>query len=420
MKQIFLTMFMTMFMLVAALEVAGQTLPYAASGRVTDVETGKAVEGAYVTMDGTPYSTVTNSEGRFIVKSDRPAQGLSVSRLGYKSLRATAGSNLKLKLQPTSITLADVVVMPTDPQAVLLAALARIDSNYCQAAERDRCFYRETVKKGRSYIFVAEAVTDMYKTGYQRDWVGGDAVELLKGRRLVSPKPSDTLGVKIAGGPVQSVDLDLVKNRQFLLNRETLMDYALTMDVPVSIGDRPQWNISITPAHVQPWAMWTGHILVDRETLAISSVRLSLDMSDKDKATQYMLLRKPRGVHFAPKELSIVVNYVEAEGKMRLSYVRSTFRFSCDWKRRLFRKTNYHAVDEIVITDRDTSGDAQRIKGRDSFRQSQSLMDQVARFSDPDYWRDYNIIAPTESLEHAVGKLSKANRKAAREQQSQR
>lgn len=411
-------MCITLILLVAALGAAGQTLTHSITGRVTDAVTGKAIEGAYVTIDGTPYSTVTNADGRFVVKSDRQPSGIVVSRLGYKSLRSTAGVNLKLKLQPTSITLADVLVLPNDPNAIVQAALTRIDSNYSQVAERDRCFYRETVKKGRGYIFVAEAVTDMFKTGYKRDWIGGDAVELLKGRRLVSPKPSDTLGVKIAGGPVQSVDLDLVKNRQFLLNRETLMGYKLAMDVPVSIDDRPQWNISITPARVLPYAMWRGNILIDRETLAITSVRISLDMSDKDKATDYMLLRKPRGVHFDPKELSIVINYVEADGKMRLSYVRSTFRFSCDWKRRLFRKTNYHAIDEIVVTDRDTSGDAPRIKGRDSFKQSQSLMDQVARFSDPDYWRDYNIIAPTESLEHAVGKLTKANVKAALKQQS--
>ena len=40
-------------------------------------------------------------------------------------------------------------------------------------------------------------------------------------------------------------------------------------------------------------------------------------------------------------------------------------------------------------------------KQRDSFTQ------MVNNFNDPDFWRDYNIIEPTESLEKAIKKLKK-------------
>ena len=41
------------------------------------------------------------------------------------------------------------------------------------------------------------------------------------------------------------------------------------------------------------------------------------------------------------------------------------------------------------------------------FRPSDVLDDKAPLFQDPDFWKDYNIIEPSESLEHAVARLRK-------------
>ena len=41
------------------------------------------------------------------------------------------------------------------------------------------------------------------------------------------------------------------------------------------------------------------------------------------------------------------------------------------------------------------------------FRSSDILSEKAAEFLDPDFWKDYNIIEPTESLEHAIDRLRK-------------
>ena len=143
----------------------------------------------------------------------------------------------------------------------------------------------------------------------------------------------------------------------------------------------------------------------DYETMAFTRAELSLDMSDRGKATQFMLVKKPWGVRFKPREMSVIVNYHYDGQLTRISYVRSFFRFNCDWKKKLF-STSFTAQSEIVVTDRET-GDIRIPRGRDSFYQRDSFFDKVSNFEDPGFWRDYNIIEPTESLEQAIGKLRK-------------
>ena len=97
-----------------------------------------------------------------------------------------------------------------------------------------------------------------------------------------------------------------------------------------------------------------------------------------------------------------------AMGWTYLSYIRNGVRFKCDWKRKLF-STNYTILSEMVVTDGKESG-INTIPYKMAFRSSQSLSDKVSNFADEGFWGSYNIIEPTESLEHAVNKLKKQHR----------
>ena len=131
-------------------------------------------------------------------------------------------------------------------------------------------------------------------------------------------------------------------------------------------------------------------------------------MRDWRKAAEYMLVRKPLGLRFRPKQLSMTIGYTtDSDGITRMSYLRNEMRFNCDWKRRLFAST-YTAVSEMVVTDMLAAGhDAKRPKGRSSFGLKDRFYDRVEYFDDPDFWADYNIIEPTASLEHAIDRLKK-------------
>lgn len=377
------------------------------SGSVVDSATGRAIEGANVTAEG--LSVVTNGDGYFVLKSDAKIETIAVSHVGYRLKRVSvdglSAENVQIRLEPTAIQLREVLVVADNPRELVNTAIRKIPRNYSPVPELYRCFYRETAMKRQHYICVAEGVVDMYKTSYQKG-NGRDGVAISKGRRLLSPKRSDTLSVKVLGGPVAPVQLDVVKNTDFLLNSEELDHYELKMEVPTSIGDRSQYVISLTPRMKLPYALHFGKLYIDRETLAFTRLELSLDMSDRQKATDVMLIKKPLGVRFKPKEMSLLVDYRQgADGLSRISYIRTTLRFNCDWKRRLF-STSFATFCELAVIS-STNRDVQPIRGRETFDQRDAFFDKVDYFRDPDFWQDYNIIEPTESLDKAVQRLLK-------------
>ena len=377
------------------------------SGSVVNESTGQAIAGASVTMGR--LSVVTNDDGYFALKSNVAGSSVVVSHVGYRSqrvmLKGRSNHPLTIRLKPAAIQLNEVLVLAENPRNLVMTAISKITQNYSQQPELYRCFYREKAMKRQHYISVAEGVVDMYKTSYNSGMTR-DRVAIRKGRRLLSPKQSDTLGVKVMGGPVAPIQLDLVKNTDFLLNADELDYYDLKMEVPTTIADRQQFVVSLSPRRELPYALYFGKLYIDQETLAFTRAELTLDMSDREKATQAMLVRKPIGVRFRPKEMSCIVDYRQSDdGVMRISYINTTFRFNCDWRRRLFA-TQFAAFCEMAVTNH-TDSDVQPIRGRESFDQRDAFFDKVDYFRDPTFWQDYNIIEPTETLDRAIDKIIK-------------
>ena len=145
-------------------------------------------------------------------------------------------------------------------------------------------------------------------------------------------------------------------------------------------------------------------LYIDRENLTFTRIEASLDMRDRAKAIRGILVSKPMSLRFFPEEATIVLNYRPVGDQIRLEYFRSTMRFTCDWRKRLF-KTRYTAVNELVVTD--VRPEAVPIPRKERFRSTDYLNDKAEEFLDPDFWADYNIIEPSESLEHAIGRLRK-------------
>ena len=395
-------------MLMALLTVlaAGAQPSAVLSGTVVSESSGERLAGATVTGGGA--TVVTNADGYFTLKTDSMPPCVLVTHLGYRSRQLCSltaqRQPLTVRLQPVTVQLGEVLVVPDSPRHLVMEAIGRIPSNYSQQPEMHSCFYRETAMKRQRYICVAEGVTDMYKSPY-RHGQGRDRVAIRKGRRLLSPRQNDTLSVKVLGGPMGPVQLDVVKNGDLLLSAEELDCYDLRMLPSASIADRPQYVVAIAPRRVMEWPLYIGKLYIDQETLAFTRADLSLDMSDRDKATRVMLIRKPAGVRFRPKELSLLIDYkMDADGLTRMSYVRTTFRFNCDWRRRLFA-TAFTAVCEMVVTGSHAGADVKPIRGRDSFDQRDAFFDKVEFFRDSTFWRDYNIIEPSESLDQAIRRI---------------
>ena len=266
-------------------------------------------------------------------------------------------------------------------------------------------FYRETVQKGHRYISISEAIMDIYKTSYEQRSIDKDKVQLAKARRLLSQKQSDTLAVKVVGGPNLPLYMDFVKNAEALFDEETLGYYSFVQEPSVLLDDRVQYVISFHHRLCLDYALFNGKVFIDRERLSFTRAEFSLDMSDREKAIAAVLQKKPVGLRFRPLEVNFLVTYRQQDNITCLNYICNEIRFKCDWKRRLF-SSSYAASSEMVVVERE--GNPNRvIARRDAFKPQQIFYDVVKEYWNEAYWKDYNIIEPTESLENAVKKLRK-------------
>ena len=413
------------------------------TGTVRDRETRRRMENVTVTLVGTSIGTVTNADGVFSLKISGAltSRNLEFSHIGYQNTsmlipatseitafssdsnpnstsstkqkafnpsnspntELSANHTVTIWMTPTARQLDEALIFGADARQLVEEALRNIPENYPHTNNQLQSFYRETVQKGQRYISVSEAMMDVYKTPYLRRDPDRDRVRLTKARRLMSQKASDTLAVKVEGGPTQSLYLDIVKNPDILFNLQTLDYYSFILEPYEMMDGRIQYVIRFEPRAIVDYALCEGRIYIDREELAITRAEYFLDVSDTDKATSAILRKKPFGIRFRPLEVHQVVQYKLQGDVAYLSYIRNEIRFKCDWKRRLFSSV-YTARSEMVVVERDEQPQ-NPISRQEAFKSSQIFYDMVNVYWDEDFWKDYNIIEPTESLENAVKKL---------------
>ena len=395
---------------------AGDSTMVTLRGLVTESGGGRKLPDVQVHVVGTHVATMTNADGRFILRLPKMPDQLLISAIGFSTvtvnraeLQATQRpddkdepvAELRIQLEPRFTLLNDVFVY--SPENILAAAIERIHANYPLAPQSYEAFYRETIRKRNKYVSVSEAVMELYKTSYEESpW--RDMACVVKGRSLISQRARDTISVHVMGGPLESLMLDLVKNREIFLSPEMLEYYALEIETPQTIDERPQYVIAFHPArsHVDP--LFYGRIYIDYDNLAFTRIEYDMDMSDVAKASAAILAKKPFGMRFKARGLHIVMNY-HYDGRLsHLRYLGVTYKFDCDWKKRGFA-THYEATSEMLITD--IKPVAIRPNRRDAFKQHDTLGRELKDFDDPDFWSDYNILLPTESLEHAFRRIKK-------------
>ena len=381
------------------------------TGIVKNKDNKRKLENVNVSVPGTNIGTVTNADGVFSlkIKDTETILGLEVSHIGYLNSQVSLKdkedvSDLTIWMLPAPNLLSEIVVFGNNARGLVEEAIKKIPVNYSVDKNLLTAFYRETVQKRRRYISVSEAVIDVSKTAYSDREPSNDRVQLQKGRRLLSPKTSDTLAVKVVGGPNLSIYLDIVKNGDALLSMENLNYYDFHIEEPVNLDNRMQYVVSFRPRVSLMYALFYGKLYIDFEKLAFTRAEFSLDMQNRVEA---ILHKKPLGLRFRPQEVSYLVTYKEQNGKTYLNYIRNEIRFKCDWKKRLF-SSSYTVFSEMVVTDR--KSDFAAIPSKKAFKEKQVFYDLVDEYWNEDFWKTYNIIEPTESLEHAVSKLKKQSR----------
>ena len=380
------------------------------TAKVIDQDSKDPVVFASVFQTGSNVGTVTNSDGEFVLKiPGKTVEGsISIAHLGYKNKIVPVSDLIKgekiIYLEQHAIPIEEVVIKKLDPIDLLNKALEMKRVNYNNSPEMQTGFYRETIKQNRNYVSVSEAVLDIYNSGYKENF-DFDRIRIYKGRKSKDVKRMDTVLVKFQGGPRTAMFLDLVKNPGVILDPEMFEYYKYTLGGIVKVNDRNNYVINFDQISRTDYPLYQGKIYIDVESYAITGIDFQISDKSLKDATNVLVKKKPASMNIDVESGHYLVNYRQIGDLWVLNYVRSEVVFKMKWDRKLFKST-ISTMFEMAITDRDTQN-VEKFPYKVAVKYSDFLADQVEVFEDEDFWGEYNVIKPDESIEVAIKKLNK-------------
>ncbi|TAJ15773.1 carboxypeptidase-like regulatory domain-containing protein [Marinilabiliaceae bacterium JC017] len=378
-------------------------------GKVIDSENGQPLVFATLSIEGTNIASVTNSEGQFSLKvpENMTTKKILVSYIGYNNkvmpINELNPDKNKIKLEVLTVSLTEINVFPKDPYLLIQAVLNRRKENYMQDASLMTAFYRETIKKRRSYASLSEAVVQVYKQPYanERD----DAIRMFKGRKSADYNKLDTLLFKLQGGPYSTLMMDIMKNPYMIISYEMLDYYNFKIENVTRIDDRMIYVLGFEQKPHIKEPLYYGKLYIDTESMAITSASYNLNVEDKSEASRMFIKKKPAGARVYPTEAAYLINYREKDGKWYYGYSRGEITFKVKWKKRLFN-TIYSTQIEMAVTDWEKT-ETKPFKGADRMKMNIVMTDTEMGFADGDFWGSYNVIEPEKSIESAIKKIQK-------------
>lgn len=377
-------------------------------GEVIDSRNGNPIASAFLAVNGTNISTVTNADGEFSLKVpvSMTTGTITISNLGYQSktlpLDFFRTANTEITLEESVEELSAVnIFTSTDAMQLVRTMLSKTGDNYFENPTLMTAFYREAIRNRWRNVSLSEAVVRIHKTPYAS--AGRDDISLVKARKSADYKRLDTLALKLRGGPFNTLYSDVMKYPEYLFNPRELDMYAFTFAEPTRINDRYLYVVDFEQRDKSlPW--FFGKLFIDAETTSLVKAVYELNVDNRREASDMFVKRKPSGARVYPVSVQYEVDYRESNGKWHYGYGSANLEFVVNWKRKLFN-TKYTVNSEMAITDWEIRPD-ERVKKDDSFlSQSIVMADDVSGFIDTSFWGENNIIEPEKSIENAIEKI---------------
>jgi len=384
-------------------------------GMVVDHHTGSPLAFASILLKGTNISTVTNTEGSFSLKVPKDVQRgiMEISFLGYKTRTVPLDNLLNglntFELDALTLVLPEVSVVFSDAASLVREVIKRKGVNYSVNPILMTAFYRETIKKRKTYVSLQEAVIDVHKYPYtsgKQDWAS-----LYKVRKKTDYQKLDTLVFKLMGGPYNTLFADVIKNSDDIFTDNMVNNYDFSFDMPTRIDDRTVYvvNFKQRPTYTDP--LYYGKLFIDAQSLALIRAEYSLNLENREAAADIFVKKKPLNAKVYPTKSNCRIDYVERGDRWYLNYCRVELDIFINWKKKLFN-TSYSSTMEMAVTDWTVSiMDDSWLKPKNKLKITAIVADEAAGFNDPAFWGDYNVIEPEKSIQSAIKKIQKQLKK---------
>jgi len=379
-------------------------------GEVVNESNGRGLSSAYLSLNNSNISTITNADGEFSLKvpANLTEATVTISVLGFQSktlpLDYFQPENTTIKLVESVEELSEVsLYKATNADLLVREMLDKKNDNYFNEQSLMTGFYRETIKRGWSNVSLSEAVVKIFKNPHNSS--KKDLVSLYKIRKSTDYDKLDTLALKLRGGPFNTLYLDMMKYSDYVLKPEMMDNYKFEFDDPTKINDRYTYVVNFREMdESNPW--YYGKLFIDAETSSLVKAEYSLNVDNRNAAATMFVKKKPSGSKVYPTELNYFVDYAQKNGKWHYAYANAQMEYVVNWKRKIFN-SKYKVNAEMVVTDWETNPGDDWKNSVDLINPNIVIIDDLSGFYDAEFWGSNNIIEPDKSIQNAIDKIKR-------------
>lgn len=398
-----------MFMLFTAGSIQAQYLVI--EGIVKDEVTKEPLPYANVFFKNAGLGTITNTLGEFriLVPNEAKHDSLVVSFIGFKSKFTLIDAQYKpltILLEEEATNLREVVITGFTAKTIVEKAIKNIPFNYRQEPFKSDGFYRVTSKKDNEYVHLSEAVFEVY----QSDADHLDQQFRLEKMRAIKDENASR-GIDLGLNPNGIFHFDIVHHIESfdLLNEKGIDRHIFKIDGLELVNGREAYRISFDQKNIKK-SGYKGFMLIDKESLAfvyfdfgLSEIGLKYHKYG-DAALRAMM--RIIGIRISMNRNNYQIQYKEIDGEYFLTNVGNDASLILRSDRDHYNFKVDTRVD-YLLSKFQTEGVTPFPK-EETLRQNRLIEEQISSY-DPDFWKDYTIVLPTEDFNEISRKLEANN-----------
>ncbi len=378
-------------------------------GAVINAKTKKSLEYASVSVTNSNISTISNLDGVFLLKVPKSLENeqVVISYLGYQNkiiaLNSFSSDVMTFAMEESFEKLPDVNLVDADPMMVIKKVIKQRKLNSYNEPIIAKVFYRESIRKRKTYASLSEAVVDVYKhtRGSQ-----GDYAVLDKVRKSTDYRKIDTLVIKLQGGPYNNLSMDMMRNQELFFSADMFDIYTFSFDKMINMDKRKVYVIDFVQKRSMVEPFYKGKLYIDAESFALVKSVFGLNLENLIKAKKFFVKKKPANADVIPLDTKYIIDYKQTNGKWHYNYSRIELSFKVKWDKKLFNSI-YNIAIEMAITDWKVNDQDEAVRNRNRMRKNVILTDKTSGFSDPEFWGELNVIEPDKSIGNAIKKIQR-------------
>lgn len=376
-------------------------------GKVSDAETGIPVVGAHIIGLGKQQSgTSANQEGAFVLHGEG-LDSIRISCIGYRTLvirELRPGTLQEVRLQPHVISLDALTVKPPSPHQLIRNAVGALSRNYTSPPLQLRGFYREIIRKEKTYYSVAEAV---FESQVPRRGDDEALLKLVQGRRSESVTATRIFEDYHPGGGPNYLVNHLLEAQvpEFLLDEE-FDDYVYAIDSITSYEGNDVYVITFDQRDGLKKNLWKGKIGIDAESMAI--VDLTYALSEKGAAyrkhlsTSDKVMANLLGIDYTVLDRRHHYSYRRENGRWRLH--EASLQMDIHFKQPRKNIDETFTLQAQLLSLGQKAGSLVPFDKEEVWRKNKLVKNLPGEF-DEQFWGSDNILRPESSLTAAVARM---------------